>query len=123
MRLLPPRRGLDRVLRRRRAIQRYGWNLRGCGGRANSQLLAKFSIDAREDVLVFLEEVAHVFASLTDAFAGVTVPRAALLNDVVGYRKVEDVALARDTLAVEDGEFSLAERSCDLVLHDLGART
>src|ERR1700735_69598 len=56
------------------------WNLRDIriGQRFDAELLTQLRIDAREGVLVFLEEAAHVFASLPDALALVAVPRARL---------------------------------------------
>src|ERR1700727_1923243 len=85
----------------------------------DAQLLAKFSIDAGEDFLVVLEEGANVFAALSDTLALVAVPSAALVDDVVQYREVEHVALARDAFAIKNVEFSIAEWSRDLVLDDL----
>jgi hypothetical protein len=87
--------------------------------RADVQLLAQLGVHLGEDVLVLLEEGAGVLAALADALAGVAVPCAGLLDDVVGHGEVEHVALAADALAVEDVELGLAEGRGDLVLDDL----
>src|SRR5471032_2316989 len=68
-----------------------------------------------------LEIVARVLAALADALAAVAEPGAALLDDVVLHRQIEQVAFARDALAVEDVELHLAEGRRDLVLHHLDA--
>src|ERR1039458_5877316 len=97
-----------------------GWNLRNVGlDAADVQLFADLRVHLCEDVLVLLEETASVFSALADALAGVAVPSAGLLHDVVGHGQIEHVALAADALAVEDVELRLAEGSGHLVLDDL----
>ena len=63
--------------------------------------------------------LADVVLALADALAVVAVPGAALLHDVGRGPEVDDLAFARDALAVEDVEFSGAERRRHLVLDDL----
>jgi len=47
-------------MRRSRAVHRNRRDLRGHGGRANPQLLAQLRIHARKDLLVPLQESAHI---------------------------------------------------------------
>ena len=63
-----------------------------------------------------------VLAALAEALAVVGEPGAALLDDPVLDAEVEQVAFARDALAVHDVELGLAERRRHLVLDDLDAR-
>src|ERR1035437_9655548 len=86
---------------------------------ADVQFLAQFAVHLGEDVLIVLEVGAGVFAALADALAGVAVPCAGLLDDVVDHGQVEDVALAADALAVDDVELRLAEGRGHLVFDDL----
>src|SRR6266581_4173622 len=87
----------------------------GLCGATNVQLLADLGIHFCKDVPVFLQKAAGIFTALANAFAGVGVPRTGLLDDVVSHSQIEHVALATNSLAVEDVEFRLAERSCHLV--------
>ena len=68
------------------------------------------------------QELARVVLALADLLAVVGVPRAGLLDDVVRDAELDDLAFARDALAVQDVEQRLAERRRDLVLDDLDAR-
>src|SRR5207342_835685 len=52
----------------------------------------------------------------------VGVPRAGLLDHVVQYAQLDDLAIPRNTLAVHDLELCLAKWRCDLVLDHLDAR-
>ena len=74
---------------------------------------------------VVLEKAADVFAALADALAGIAVPCAGLLHDIVDYGEIEHIAFARDAFSVEDVELGFAEGRGNLVLDDLdlGART
>ena len=74
------------------------------------------------DVRVVLEELLGVLAPLAEPLAAVGEPRAALLDDPLVDGEVEQVARARDALAVHDVELGFAERRRDLVLDDLHAR-
>src|ERR1700722_12846754 len=112
-----------RFLRRYGSVDRYRRNL--CRSWCTDfQLLTEFGVYFGEGFLVVLEIGANIFATLADALARVAVPCARLLDDVVGYRQIENIAFARDTLAIENIELSLAEGRGDLVLDDLdlGAR-
>src|SRR4051812_10886855 len=77
--------------------------------------------DLARDFLVLLQVGAHVVLALADAVALVGVPRARLLDDVVGARDVDDLTLPRDAQAVHDLELGLAEWRGNLVLHHLHA--
>src|SRR5579863_2967920 len=103
--LIPPR--LHRFLR---VVVAAGRNLRHIhlGLRADSQPLAQLGIELGEYVLILLEERPGIFAALADTLAGVAIPGARLLHDVVRRGQIQDVALAADALAVEDVEFGLA---------------
>src|SRR6185436_19900529 len=84
---------------------------RGCTHDVGLQpvLLANLGLDLGGDVLVLLQEVARVLASLSDALALVRVPGARLLEDAFLGGDVEQLALFRDALAVEDVELDLPE--------------
>ena len=90
----------------------------GLGG-ADVELLAQLGVDLGEDLRVVFEESPGVFAPLPDALAGVAVPGAGLLDDVVGHGQVEHVALAADAFAIEDVELGFAEGSGNFVFDDL----
>jgi hypothetical protein len=62
-----------------------------------------------------------IVLALADALALVAVPGAGLVDEVVGHAELDDLALARDALAVQDLELGLTERRRDLVLDDLDA--
>jgi hypothetical protein len=71
---------------------------------------------------VLAQVLARVVLALADLVAVVRVPRAGLLDDPVVDAELDDLAFARDALAVQDVEQRLAERRRDLVLDDLDAR-
>ena len=73
-------------------------------------------------VRVLAQIFARVVLALADLVAAVRVPGAGLLDDVVRDAQLDDLALARDALAVQDVEQRLAERRRDLVLDHLDAR-
>src|SRR5262245_51424874 len=83
------------------------------------ELLSHLRLDGRRDVRVVPQEVARVLAALADALAAEGVPGAGLLDDTVLGAEVDQLAVLRNTLAVEDAYLGLAERRRDLVLHDL----
>ncbi|MNC85105.1 hypothetical protein D3C83_06820 [compost metagenome] len=64
----------------------------------------------------------RVLASLAEPLAGECEPGAALVDDPLLDREIQQIALARDPLAVHHVEFRLAEWRRDLVLHDLDPR-
>src|SRR5215471_588352 len=70
------------------------------------------------------QELLRVLATLPYALAVEREPRAALLDDIraVRRREVDEIALARHALAVQDVELDLLERRRHLVLDDLDAR-
>ena len=87
-------------------------------------MLAHLGFELDHCVFILFEEGARVFATLTDAFAFVAVPGAGFLHDVLNRGHVEQIAFARDTLAVHDVEFGFPERCGHFVFHDFdfGAR-
>src|SRR5271168_3127558 len=89
---------------------------------SNPELLSQLGIHAAKDLLVFLQEVPYILAPLPNALALVAVPRAALVHDIVQHREIQHIALARNTLAIENVELSVTERSRHLVLHNLDLR-
>src|SRR5688572_5572159 len=74
-------------------------------------------LDLRGDLRMLDEVVARVVLALADALAFVRVPGAGLLDDAVHRAHVDELALARNALAVEDLELGLTEWRRDLVLH------
>ena len=86
-------------------------------------LLAQSVFEFVADVRIFLKECAGVFAALAHAFAGVANPCAGLFENAFVHAEVDQVAFARNAFAVENVEFSFAERRGNLVLYDFGART
>src|SRR2546428_1767463 len=96
-------------LQRGRLCQ-IGRNARGLVRTHDAELLVQLALHVGEDLRMQLEEVARVLAALPDALAPVAEPSAALLDDVVLHRQIEQIAFAGDALAVEDVELHLAER-------------
>src|SRR6185295_9468174 len=86
-----------------------------------AELAAHALVDRLVDLRVLLEELLGVLATLAEALAAVGKPGAALLDDALLDREVEQVAALRDALAVHHIELGLAERRRDFVLHDLHA--
>src|ERR1039458_7558987 len=76
---------------------------------ADAQILAHLGVHLGEQILVLLEEAACILAALADALAGVAVPGARLLHNIVRHGQVKHVALAADALAVKNVELRLAE--------------
>src|SRR5512139_4330450 len=80
---------------------------------------AHLGLDFVRDLRMLLEVFARVVLALADLLAVVGVPGAGLVNQLVGDAELDDLALARDALAVEDVEEGFLERRRDLVLDDL----
>src|SRR5207342_2385624 len=96
--------------------------LRRKGGgrrRRDAHLLADLRLDLRGELGMLLQVFAGVVLALADAVLLVREPGAGLLDHAVHDAELEDLAFARDALAVEDVEHRLAERRRDLVLHHL----
>src|SRR5436190_13732797 len=110
-------------LRSRACSGLYGFASRAGRDRepSDQQLVAQLLVDLVRHVRMLLEEHAGVVLALADALALVAVPGARLLDHVVQHPELDDLALARATLAVENLELGLAERRRELVLHDLHA--
>src|ERR1700730_6585281 len=86
------------------------------------ELPANAILNRLADLRFVLEELLGVLAALTEPLAAEGEPRAALLNDTLVHGEVDEIAGARDTLAIHDVELRLAERRRHLVLDDLHAR-
>src|SRR5690606_9234402 len=91
------------------------------GALLRQQLRADLRLDLLGDRRVLDQKLAHVLLALADAIPVVAVPGAGLLDDVLAHAEIDDLALARDALAVEDLELAHTERRRDLVLHHLHA--
>src|SRR5689334_9030667 len=78
--------------------------------------------DRAADIGIVFEELLGVLAALTETLAGVGKPRPALFDDPLLDREIDQIAFARDALAIHHVELGFAERGRDLVLHDLHAR-
>src|SRR5262245_2892447 len=87
-----------------------------------AQFLSDLFLDRLECRRVVLQELLDVLAALTQTLAAEREPRAALLDDLLVDRQIEQVALARDALAVHHVELGFAEGRRDLVLDDLDPR-
>ena len=74
------------------------------------QFAANFRLDVVGHDGVRLEKLAHVFLALADAIVAVAIPAAGLVNDAVLHAEIDDLAVARDALTVENLEFRLLER-------------
>src|SRR5690606_9877365 len=85
------------------------------------QLRADLRLDIGGHLRVLDQELARVLLALADPVAVVAVPGARFLDDVLAHAEIDDLALARDAVAVQDLELARAERRRDLVLHDLHA--
>src|SRR5438270_10450524 len=111
-------------LRLNRTIGRYRRNI-GRRHAGDTQLLPQLRVHTGKDVFVLFQEGADVLATLADAFALVAVPCATLVHDVVQHREIENIALTRNPLAIENVELRIAKRSRHLIFDnlDLGAGT
>ena len=68
------------------------------------------------------QELTHVVFALADLFAVVGVPGTSLVDDLVLDTELDDLAFARDALAVQDVEDGFAEGWRYFVLDDFRAR-
>src|SRR6476660_4649883 len=73
------------------------------------QLAADAVLDGGIDLGVVLEELLRVLAPLAEPLAAVREPCAALLDDALVDGEIEQIAGARDPLAVHHVELGLAE--------------
>src|SRR5690606_38981349 len=94
---------------------------RRVGAFLRQELRADLRLDLGGDRGILDQELARVLLALADAVAVVAVPGTRLLDDVLAHAEIDDLALARDALAVQDLELARLERRRDLVLHDLHA--
>src|SRR5690242_10457925 len=97
---------------------------RSRSSRDQAQRLPHLGIEFRQDILVVLQELTGILASLANAFTLVAEPGAGLLENVVVHRQIEQIAFSGNPFAVQDVELRLAERRRYLVLDhlDLGPR-
>jgi hypothetical protein len=93
----------------------------GVIGERNFQLLAQHGFEFFANVLMFLEELAGVFAALAHALAAEADPRAALFQDAAVDAEIDEVAFARNAFAVNNVELGFAEGRGDFIFHNFGA--
>ena len=96
--------------------------MRAAASRPHQELLAQGLLDAAGQSALALQIGLGVLAALAQALALIEEPGAGLLHELRLDAQVEQVALARDAVAVHHVELGLAERRGDLVLDDLDAR-
>src|SRR5689334_15489814 len=101
--------------RRRRCCRSFAATLRYAG------LIHYFADDFAGGFGMLFQKSFGCFASLSDAFAAVGIPGAALFDDVLLAAQVNDFAVARDSRAVKDIELGFLERRRHFVLHDFDA--
>src|ERR1700754_2430499 len=96
---------------------------RGGGGQSAlarcQQAQTQLGVDLIGNGRVVAQELADIFLALADTVALVAVPGAGLVDEVLRHAQLDDLALARGALAVEDLELSLAEWRRHLVLDHL----
>src|SRR6266478_4520468 len=85
------------------------------------QPLAQHIFQLVANVLVFLQEYPRILTPLAHALAAEADPRPALFQHALLNAEINQVALARNSFAVDDVEFRLAERRCHFVLHHFRA--
>src|SRR5713226_3242055 len=78
--------------------------------------------DRLVDLRILLEELLGVLAPLAEALAAVGEPGAALLDNPLVDREVEQIAGLRDAFTVHDVELGFAERGRHFVFDNLHAR-
>src|SRR5262245_55525550 len=89
--------------------------------RHEPEFLAHAILNRLIDVRILAQELLRVFTALTETLAGVRKPRAALFDDALVDREVEEIAGFGNPFAVHDVELGFPEGRCDLVLHHLDA--
>src|SRR5690606_20871030 len=96
----------DRAMRMATTKKSVGLGGLGRFGHAarDADRLADPLLDLVGDGRIFLQELARVVLALADLLALVGVPGAGLLDDAVLHAQLDDLALARDALVVEDVE-------------------
>ena len=98
----------------------YTHRLRRCA--ANTKLFANAVLYFHRHGAVLFEKITGVVLALADAFLVVAVPGARFFDDISVDAQFEDLAFARDALAVENVEDRFAERRRNFVLHHFYAR-
>src|SRR5581483_4163328 len=114
------RRGHGRLFMMCRAV-RTG-SRRGAVRAWDFQLLAQHSFELLADVRILLQKDSRVFATLAHALAAEADPRTGLLQHSFLDAQIDQVALARDSFAVQNIELRFAKRRRHLVLHHFRAR-
>src|SRR2546422_473221 len=79
-------------------------------GRLEPEQRQELRLQLRTDVRVLPEEQPRILAALADALLAEREPGAAFLDHALLEREVDQLALVRDALVVDDVEFRLAER-------------
>src|SRR5690606_30394150 len=97
---------------RRRVIVLFAGGLR-------HELLAQYAFDAVRDRRVRLQELAGILLALADALVVAAVPGTRALDQTSVHAHADQLAFARDALAIEDLGDDLLERRCQLVLDHL----
>src|SRR6185369_11153667 len=67
-----------------------------------AQRLPQVCIDGAPDVRIVLQELACIFASLTDPVALITEPGTAFLDQALRHSEIEQVAFLGNTFTVDD---------------------
>src|SRR5205814_7245328 len=104
-----------------RAPLRFRGSGAAYAGRRDADSRAYLGFDLRGELGMLAQIFAGVVLALADLLAAIRVPSTGFLDDVVHHAELNDLALARDPLAIENVEQRLAERRRDLVLDDLDA--
>src|SRR5665213_2725233 len=84
-----------------------------------SQSLAQLHIQLLERLRIILQKLPRILTALSNALALIAIPSPALLHQVLRHPQIDQVALFRDALTVNNVELRLAKRWRHLVLHDL----
>src|SRR3989338_8496941 len=87
-----------------------------------TQCSAHLVFDFEGDFRMLAQVFARVVLALADFFALIGVPGTGFFHQLVLHTQIDDLAFARDALAVQDVEQRFAEWRGDLVLHHLDAR-
>ena len=68
---------------------------------------------------MFPEELLGIFSALPQALPFIGKPGTAFFNQLPFDGLIEKIAYIRNALVVDDVEFSVLERRCELILYDL----